>query len=272
MCGPTHQGLATSTGLAGLKVGEFEFEVKDVGGTGRQHVSSVRVWLLQLLPTSVTNTHLPLLLLTDPTPVSPPTCHTGTPAQIQAEISRLTARLKTLQDGEAAVAAIKPDPALDPDGSRLATMLEWRQQRKAAIVREIPRLRRQAARFEQAQNAWGSSKVAAAPAAAASSAGGASGLEAANSELLQWLEANGATVSVRSLFTKLCQGCCSQSVQWRAHMSSAMINQQLAKTCPDTPSDLSCLNYLTNTVRQTCADTPLLLNTAGACRVEASAA
>lgn len=95
-----------------------------------------------------------------------------------------------LDDGEAAVAAIKRD-ASDPTGYHLSNMLEWRRTRKAAIVREIERLKRQFARLSKAQGAW------------STTAAGQSGLEEVNKQLLSWLESNGAEVSLLCLLRQL---------------------------------------------------------------------
>lgn len=92
-----------------------------------------------------------------------------------------------LDDGEAVVAAIKPD-ASDPTGYHLSNMLEWRQTRKAAIVREIERLERQFARLSKAQGMWDVT------------AEGQSGLEEVNKQLLSWLESNEAEVSLCCLW------------------------------------------------------------------------
>lgn len=132
----------------------------------------------------------------------------GTPAQVKTEIERLSARLKMLHGGEAAVAAVKPDPAADPTGERLSAMLEWRRQRKAAISAEISRLERQLARLEAAQGLWGTAAGADGETSknrgdlegvGQSSSGkgsqeGAEGLRAVSHELVQWLEGNGAQV------------------------------------------------------------------------------
>jgi uncharacterized small protein (DUF1192 family) len=112
----------------------------------------------------------------------------GTTAELREEIKRLTARLKVLHDGDAAVSDIKPDKS-DSSGYRLLNMLEWRRQRKSALAAEISRLEKQAARLAQAQAVWGSADV----------TQSGNGLEAVNGELLTWLEVNGAEVSLSPL-------------------------------------------------------------------------
>lgn len=64
----------------------------------------------------------------------------GTKAELLAEAGRLGARLEMLRAGEAAAQATKPHEAADKDGRMLSLLLEWRQQRIAAIKAEIDRL------------------------------------------------------------------------------------------------------------------------------------
>lgn len=99
-----------------------------------------------------------------------------------------------LKQGDAAVAAIKPDKERDPSGRYLAEMREWRRQRKAAISSEINRVVAQARRLEKAQKAWGLPADAAAGRGAGAQKTTTTGLTTINSALLQWLEANGAQV------------------------------------------------------------------------------
>jgi hypothetical protein len=113
----------------------------------------------------------------------------GTPAQIRAEIDRLTARLEMLKSRDATIAAIKPDANLDPEGHRLSVMLQWRNQRVAAIEAEIPRLQQQALRLAKWDSVWRSDADATDAQGAA-----ASKFDSVNKELIRWLEDNGAQV------------------------------------------------------------------------------
>jgi hypothetical protein len=63
----------------------------------------------------------------------------GTVEEIQAEMQRLSERLKMLKAADADVALIKPHND-DPGGRMLSLMLKWRQQRLHAIESEIKRL------------------------------------------------------------------------------------------------------------------------------------
>lgn len=139
----------------------------------------------------------------------------GTVAELRTETERLTARLKVLHDGDAAVATIKPDKS-DPSGYRLSNMLEWRRQRKAAIAAEIARLEKQAARLAQTQAVWGS----------ADDTKGGNGLELVNRELLTWLETNGAEVSLSTLV-----GTCAGVVS-TTKTASILCLKVLKQSCP----------------------------------------
>lgn len=46
-----------------------------------------------------------------------------------------------MKAGEARIAAVALDAAADPDGSMLALLLKWRQQRLKAIETEVDRLK-----------------------------------------------------------------------------------------------------------------------------------
>lgn len=111
----------------------------------------------------------------------------GSPAQIRAEIDRLTAKLAMLKSADATIAAIKPDANLDPEGRRLSVMLQWRNQRIAAIEAEIPRLQQQAMRLAKWDRVWRSD-------AAATNTQDTRAFNTVNKELIQWLEENGAKV------------------------------------------------------------------------------
>jgi hypothetical protein len=66
--------------------------------------------------------------------------HAGSQQELRSERERLKTRLRKLTAGEARIAAIPVDSAVDPDGSILQLMLEWRQQRLRTITAEVERL------------------------------------------------------------------------------------------------------------------------------------
>jgi hypothetical protein len=135
-------------------------------------------------------------------PPTPP----GTPAQLDAEARRLSSRLAALAAADAVAAAAAATTAghttpastaaagllrcssaaasmtpatltaadrdLDPQGQLLSSLLQWRQQRQAALSAEVARLCRQQGRLERA--------------AAAAASG--------SSHLTAWLKQNGAQV------------------------------------------------------------------------------
>jgi len=127
-------------------------------------------------------------------------------------MARLSARLRHLVAGEAAAAAIIPDPETDADGRLLSLLKEWRQQRMAAIKLEISRLQRQAARLEAMSAQFSCSRDVASGTTADSEGGTAVAAaegtvgEAQTSDCVHdairkaeafshWLEDNGAEVS-----------------------------------------------------------------------------
>jgi hypothetical protein len=88
---------------------------------------------------------------------------------MQRELERLSSILGKLFDADDRAALAKPAPA-DADGHLLGVLQRWRQQRKAALEREIARLRKQIAARSFAGAAGSESAKTAVAAAAAATA------------------------------------------------------------------------------------------------------
>jgi hypothetical protein len=71
-------------------------------------------------------------------------CSPGSQIQLEAEVTRLQSTLANLTATNAAAAAAVP-AASDKGGQLLRIILEWRQQRQAAIEREVARLQQRLA-------------------------------------------------------------------------------------------------------------------------------
>lgn len=72
---------------------------------------------------------------------------TGSADEIKAEISRLQASLANLTATAAAAASATAAPE-DEDGRLLSLLLMWRQQRRAALRKEVARLEQQLAHMQ----------------------------------------------------------------------------------------------------------------------------
>lgn len=81
-------------------------------------------------------------------------CASGNLLEVWIEVDRLVALLDALRDGDAAAAAVQPDESIDRDGRFLDLLKEWRQQRKAAVVREIGRLYHEAGELMKGFQHW----------------------------------------------------------------------------------------------------------------------
>lgn len=72
-------------------------------------------------------------------------CHfAGNQTQLEAEVARLQSTLANLTATDAAAAATVP-ASEDKNGRLLRLLLEWRQQRRAALEREVARLQQRLA-------------------------------------------------------------------------------------------------------------------------------
>jgi len=81
-------------------------------------------------------------------------CASGNLSEVWIEVDRLVALLDALHGGDAAAAAVHPDESVDRDGRFLALLKEWRQQRKAAVAREIRRLHEKAGELMKGFQDW----------------------------------------------------------------------------------------------------------------------
>lgn len=107
-------------------------------------------------------------------------CATGSCEELQAEHNRLQDLLHTITAADASAKATPP-AVEDSNGRMLELLLEWRQQRQAAITAEMARLQEQLAQCAgrlAKQGATGANQKLQSPA----------------EELLQWIEQNGGKV------------------------------------------------------------------------------
>jgi hypothetical protein len=99
------------------------------------------------------------------------------PQQVQAEIARLKQLLQDLKARDAELKPVIKPHSRDTGGWFLKQMWTWREQRQAAVAKEIDRLERQLVRLEAAYRVYDEPKT-----------------QAVYDGLLAWMQEHGAVV------------------------------------------------------------------------------